>query len=240
MKVTTLSTLARQYQAGMRAYLEQAPPADLQGAHEVGASAVALGLETLDLAKLHDQALAVLLAPDDDTAAREQLTARAALFFSEAIVPIEKTHRLALDADAELEQVNKALTRRTIDLADSHRELQEGIARRKDADECLRTSEEESARFLEEARQLQQHLQDLARRILTGEEEERRAMSLTLQDEIAQTLLGIHLRLLALQNALSVSTAGFQKEIANTQRLVQESVDTIDRFARQFGIRHEQ
>ena len=239
IKRTRLSRLSGRYLAALRTYVEQVPPGDLQTAHHLGVSALAMKLETLDLAKIHDQSLAALLSPDNDAAPQEHVTVRAALFFSEAILPIEKTHRLAVEAGAELEQVNEALTRRTLALADCHRDLQEGIARRKDADECLRVSGEESVRLLEEARRLQQHLQDLARRILTAQEEERRAMSVTLQDEIAQTLLGINVRLLVLQNALSVSTAGFQKEIANTQRLVQESVHTINRFAREFGIHHE-
>jgi len=239
MKGTKLSRLSGRYRAALRTYIAQAPPGDLQAAHELGGNAVAMRLETLDLAKIHDRALAAQFSPDDDAAMRNGMTKRAALFFAEAITPIEKTHRLALEAGAELEQVNEALARRTLDLADSHRDLQEGIARRKDADECLRTSEEESVRLLEEARRLQEHLQELARRILTAQEEERKRLSLTLQDEIAQTLLAIHVRLLALDRELSISTEGFKKEIATTQRLVQESVKTISRFALECGIQHE-
>ena len=131
----------------------------------------------------------------------------------------------------DLSQVNAALARRTLDLSDSHRQLQAGIAGRKEADEGLKASKSESSRLLAEARRLQEHLQALARQILTAQEEERKRMSLTLQDEIAQTLLAFHVRLLALHKELSVSTESFKKEIAITQRLVQESVNVINRFA---------
>ena len=94
--------------------------------------------------------------------------------------------------------------------------------------------------LLEEAGHLQKHLQDMARQILSTQEDERKTMSLKLQDEIAQTLLGIQMRLLALDKELSVSTEDFRKEIANTQRLVESSVKTINRFARELGIKHEE
>jgi signal transduction histidine kinase len=239
MKRTTLSRLSGEYLAALRVCLEQVPPGDVQAAHEMGVNAVAMGLETLDLAKIHNQAVTALLSPHEDAAVWEHVTVRAALFFVEAITPIEKTHRLALEAGADLEQVSTALARRTLDLAESNRELQEGIARREDADECLRASEEQSVRLLEEARRLQRHLQELAREIMTAQEEERKRLSLTLQDEIAQTLLAIHVRLLALDRELAISAEGFKKEIATTQRLVQESVQTISRFARECGTQHE-
>ena len=127
----------------------------------------------------------------------------------------------------DLSQVNAALARRTLDLSDSRRQLQAGIAGRKETDECLKASKSESSLLLAEARRLQEHLQALARQMLTAQEEERKRMSLTLQDEIAQTLLAIHVRLLALRKGLSVSTESFKKEIAITQRLVQESVKVV-------------
>ena len=43
----------------------------------------------------------------------------------------------------------------------------------------------------------------------------------------AQTLLGVQVRLLALDRELSVSTGNLQKEIAITQRVVEHSVRTV-------------
>ena len=64
-------------------------------------------------------------------------------------------------------------------------------------------------------------------------------MSLKLQDEIAQTLVAIHLRLVELDKELTIHTDAFKKEIANTQRLVEESVEIINGCAHEFGIVYE-
>jgi len=234
-----LSRFTGRYQAALRDHLAPGAPDGLPVAQRLGKQAVALGLETLDLARLHEAALTALPGTHKDPAVQNTLTARAVQFFTEALAPLEATRPPALAAGNVLAGLNATLVRHTADLADSRRALKVGVKQRREAERALRTSEDESARLLEEARQLQEHLQDLARRILTTQEEERRAMSLTLQDEIAQTLLGIHVRLLALQSEVSISTEGFQKEIAVTQRLVHKSVQTINRFARECGLSHE-
>jgi signal transduction histidine kinase len=240
MKEKKFSRLSGQYLAALRSHVEHGPQAGLQAAHEVGCLAVSIGLETLDLARIHEQAMATLVMPDCAATVQNEMTMRAAAFFAEAMTPIEKTHRTALAAIADLNQVNATLARRTMDLEDSNRELQRGIALRKVAVDSLEVSENQSATLLEEAGQLQKHLQDMARQILSTQEDERKTMSLKLQDEIAQTLLGIQMRLLALDKELSFSTEDFKKEIANTQRLVEKSVKTINRFARDLGIQHEE
>jgi len=60
-----------------------------------------------------------------------------------------------------------------------------------------------------------------------------------LQDEVAQILLGINIRLLALKKEVTLGTTGFEKELATTQRLVEKSVRTINHFVREFGPSHE-
>ena len=235
----TSTGLSQRYVTALRTHLKQGRRASLLPALGLGREAVALGLETLELARIHDQALATLVRPEFTPIERADMIRRAALFFTEAITPIEETHRIALDASADLNQLNTTLVRRTLDLADSNRELQQGIAGRKVAVESLESSEGQTGTLLEESRQLQKHLQDMAHQILSAQEDERKTMSLKLQDEIAQTLLGIHVRLLTLDRELSASTEDFKKEIATTQKLVQKSVKTINRFAREFGIQHE-
>jgi len=239
MKDSTLRGLSGRYLAALQSHFKQPPQPGLQAAHDLGDEAVAMGLETLDLAKMHDQALGTLLVVGCSAGKRDSVTKHAAIFFSEANMPIEKTHRLALEAKADLDRLHETLKSRTQDLADSHRELQEGIARHEEAVQSLKSSEDQSANLLSESHELQRHLQDMTHQILSAQESERKAMSLKLHDDIAQTLLGIHVRLLALKNEVSASTADFQKEIAITQQLVQESVKTINQFAREFGIAHE-
>lgn len=83
---------------------------------------------------------------------------------------------------------------------------------------------------LEKSLQVQQRLRHLTHRVLAAQEDERRKISHELQDEIAQTLLGIKVRLLNLKTAVS-GRGNLAKEIASTQRLVVDSIQTINRFA---------
>ena len=56
-------------------------------------------------------------------------------------------------------------------------------------------------------------------------------MSLHLQDDIAQTMIGIHVRLLALKKAVSIKHEDFAEQITTTERLMAQSVKTIGSFA---------
>ena len=55
-------------------------------------------------------------------------------------------------------------------------------------------------------------------------------------------LANIHvqaLTTLVLKRAAKANTQGLKKEIAGTQRLVRQSITTINRFAREFALHHE-
>jgi signal transduction histidine kinase len=230
-----LSAMSQQYVTALKKYLKQGPRASLQPARGLGRHAVALGLETLDVAKIHEGALAT----SEAASSKDGIIERAELFFTEAITPIEETHRAALEANVRLSQLNKTLGRGTVDLAVSNRSLKQEIARRKTVEKALKKSGEHSKELLEESRRLQKHLQHLTHRILSAHEDKRKKISRDLQDEIAQTLLGINVRLLTLKKEAAVNTEGLQKEIASTQRVVDMSVKSIKRFARDFGTSHE-
>ena len=131
------------------------------------------------------------------------------------------------------------LAGRILELAVSNRDLELGLARHGVVNRSLDIEAKKAEALLEESLNLQKHLQDVARRILNVREERRRTMSLRLQDEIVQTLEGIHLRLLVLNKEVSASSHDFQKEIATTQELVRQSIEVIKSFARECGIENE-
>ena len=229
-----LIALSQRYVTALRKHLQQGPQASLQPARGLGRQAVSLGLETLEVAKIHEDALATLEA----SSSHDGIIQRAEIFFAEAVTPIEKTHRAALKAKVHLKQVNKTLDRRTMDLAASNQSLKQGIVRRKTVEAALKKSGGHSKKLLEESRRLQTHLQHLTHRILMAQEDKRKKMSRDLQDEIAQTLLGINVRLLTLKKEAAASAQGFKKDIASTQRLVDKAGRSIKRFARE--IRHHE
>lgn len=239
MSESLLSQLSAHYLAALRTHLQQGRQASLLPAHALGTETVSMGLETLDLAKVHHQALAMLIPPDGSPSTRSKMTQRAESFFTEAIVPIEKTHRLARESGADLQQLQERLGQRTLDLADSHRHLQQGITERITAEAALENSERTSSQLLLESRQLEQQLKDMTRKIMSADEVERKKMSLQLHDEIGQSLLGIHMRLLTLKKQMAARHEGITQEITTTQQLVEAAVKTINHFAHEFGIPHE-
>jgi signal transduction histidine kinase len=191
-------------------------------------------METLDVARIHQGALAALEA----SRSRDGVIQRAEIFFAEAIIPIEETHRAALKSNVHLSKLRQTLSRRTMDLAASNRSLKQGIVQRKTVERSLKKSGEHSRTLLKESRRLQKHLQRLAHQLLLAQEDKRKKVSRDLHDEIAQTLLGINVRLLTLKKEAAIDAGGLKKEIVSTQRLVNKSVKSIKRFAREFGIHH--
>ena len=106
--------------------------------------------------------------------------------------------------------------------------------RRETVEAALKKSGERYTRLLKESLQLQEGLRQLTQRLLAAQEQERNKISHELQDEIAQTLLGINVRLLSLKQEARKNTCGLENEIASTQRLVAKSAQSVRRAARKF------
>jgi len=223
--------LSQQYVTALQKHLKQGPRARLQPALALGRRAVVLGLETLELARIHEQAVAAL----ELSRSRNGFLQRAEMFFAEALTPIVETHRAARQSKIQLNRLNDTLGRRTVELAATNRLLQRGIVRRKSVEAALKISGEHYARLLKNSLQLQEGLRQLTHQVLAAQENERKKISRELQDEIAQTLLGINVRLLTLKQEARSNTRGLKNEIASTQRLVLKSAKSVRRAARQFG-----
>ena len=230
-----LNGLAQRYVAALRKHLRQGPRAitPCGTAQGLGRRAMALGLETLDLARFHEQALITLVLPGYSPGTREQMVRRAGTFFAEAITPIEKTHRAAQEDNDQLVQLNHLLRQRSVDLSASNRQLQQEILQRKSVEESLRKSEQHYSQLLEQSRHMQEQLRLLSRQLLSAQEEERKMISRELHDQIAQTLTGINIRLASLKTESTLNTKGLQNKISSTQRMVEKSVDIVHRFARE-------
>ena len=225
--------LSRLYHAALRKYLQQGPDSDMESARELGRHAMTIGLDTLDMARIHEIALVTLVLPSYSSTTSNSLMGRAGLFFAEAITPIEQTHRGAREANAQLNQIVKTLSQRTLQLAESVDELKQEIVQRKAVEESLRASEKTSGELLEKSRKMQEELRFLSRQLLSVQEAERRKISRELHDVIAQTLTGINVRLAALKGESAASTTQLNRKITSTQRLVEKSVDIVHRFARE-------
>jgi len=101
------------------------------------------------------------------------------------------------------------------------------------AEKKLVTSERHSTELLEQSRHMQEHLRRLSRQVLVAQEDERKKISRELHDEIGQTLTGVNVTLSALTVQATVGARGLARKIARTQRLVEKSMKTVQKFARE-------
>ena len=226
--------LSQRYMAALRTHLKQGPRASLQPALRLGREAVAFGLETLELARIHAHALVTL----ELAKGKNGLIKRAAAFFAESIIPIEETHRAAKQSKIQLLGLTKALRQRTEELAASDLQLKEGVVRRKGMVDAHEKSDKRHDKSLEESMALQKRLRQLTHKVLAAQEDERNNISHELQDEIAQTLLGINVRLLSLKQSGRSNTKSLKNEIVSAQRLVTKSAQSVRRFARELNRHH--
>ncbi|HTH46310.1 MAG TPA: histidine kinase [Candidatus Limnocylindria bacterium] len=226
-----LIEFSRRYRTALRRQLKPGRKPALRPALLMGRRAVALGVETLGLARIHEDALA---RPPVGIRSPGQVR-QAAAFFAEANLAIEETHGAAQKSRARLNRLEEKLGQRTLELAASNRQLERGVTRRKAMEEAFRKRNEHHKKCLEESLALQKRLRQLTHRVLAAQEDERNKISHELQDEIAQTLLGINVRLLSLKREARSNTKGFKTGIASTQRLVASSAKSVRQVGREIG-----
>jgi signal transduction histidine kinase len=89
---------------------------------------------------------------------------------------------------------------------------------------------------LEESLELQECLRQLTHRALATQEDDRKKISVELQGEIVQTLLGIKVRLLSLKQHKSNNRIGFNDELASVRRLVTKCAKSMRKFARDLAV----
>jgi signal transduction histidine kinase len=233
-----LARLSRRYQAALREYVRHGPRAGLHRRsqvkavslpRELGGQALAAGLNTLDLVRIHERALVVL----DLVNSRDGILKRSQDFFAKAITPIEETHRAAQEAKVHLDQLNQTLHQRTAELASTNLHLKKEIARRRSIEQSLKKSKQHYGHLLAQAGQLHEQLRRLSRQILSAQEEERKKISRELHDVIAQTLTGINVQLARLKTDAAVDAKSLEKNISSTQLLVEKSVNIVHQFARE-------
>jgi signal transduction histidine kinase len=230
---TKLASLSRRYQGALKKHLEQRSQARPRSADRLGREALTMGLETLDLARMHDQALAALMAARRSAKSEDSVIKRAQPFFIEAISRIEKTHRGAMEANLQLCELNQTLRQRTAELQVKNRQLKKEIVERKASEKALKKSEQDYSQLLERSQHMREQLQSLSHRIISAQEEERVKISRELHDEIAQVMMGINLHLATLKKEATSNTKDLRLKITHTQRLVERSVDIVHRFAGQ-------
>jgi len=212
-----LESVARRYLAALRSYLLNEQEAVLEQAYELGRTAIAQGFGILDMARVHQDALTKLLRSPVVAKQNGHLLQAAESFLLQSLSPFEATHRGFRETNVKLQQRN--------------RELEAEINQRKRVEDALRQSENHYCQLFNEAQAMQEHLRDLSNEILRTQEDERKRISRELHDEVGQSLTAINVTLSAMRNNGTGNIASGQK-LAETQVLLQETMETVHRFAR--------
>lgn len=164
--------------------------------------------------------------------------------FTGKAIEVSRRHAVALRSLAEIRPVRLArngrsvpleqtVRQRTVELTAITRRLKREVVRRKALEAALKKSEQYHGQLLKRSSRMQEHLRRLSHEILFAQEQERRKISRELHDEIGQTLTAINVKLAILRKQATVNVKGFRKAIGSTQRLVERSMSTVHRFARE-------
>ncbi len=230
---TARTRLSARYLTALRTHLDRKSQDQGLRAQVLGRSALAGGFVTLDLAIMHEQAI-VSLAPVYDFAhTRNGTLKRAGVFFTQALVPLEVAQRATRETNRQLQQRNETLRLHTAALAKGNRRLEREVARREAGEAAIRQGREHYQKLFLESLAMQKKLRLLTRQIISAQEEERKMISRELHDEVVQTLVGINVELSALTKETSDGLHNLKAKIARTQRLVENSVNAVHRFARE-------
>lgn len=218
---------ADRYRLALRKYLSPGSGARLATATKLGRQAVDLRLDTMDVARIHTEALSTLSAKEAPSLPPGPVAARSNRFFAETLVPIETTHRAARDTEIEVLQTEKLLHRRQREADNAAQQLDRSISQRRGASEALKRSDRRHKQLLAESRRLQQQLQAQLHQMLDVHEGRNKKISERLHEEMAQILVALQIRL-AVMNSVALDNMDIlKKEVAATRSLVKQSTRVL-------------
>jgi signal transduction histidine kinase len=108
-----------------------------------------------------------------------------------------------------------------------HQEATNGHSR------TTRLPDESDGHNFAKARREEEMLRNFSTKILHAQEDERRRISRELHDDVGQSLTAISIALASLRNSRMAKPEIFSRTIAGTQRVLEEAMEKVHRFARE-------
>ncbi|HXA14882.1 MAG TPA: sensor histidine kinase [Opitutaceae bacterium] len=221
----TRAKLVSHYRRALRDYLRCKDNARLQAAYELGCIALRSGMGVFDMARLHEETLPKAMTCDGSRAEVAQQARAAETFLLDALSPFEAARRGLPEAYVRLGQLNEMLEQR-------NKALVEITARQRPMEEALRTSKGRCLKLFQQARSMKKDIRQHSAKMVMAREEERKRISRELHDEIGQVLAAVNVGLGMLKKQAGHDRS-FQKRVTATQTLLEQSMESVHRFARE-------
>lgn len=219
---------AQLYRSALRAHLAGKSEMKAEVISKIGGKVHSSALPMLEFAKFHESFLVMDLLPRCPVAEQAALIHKAGSFFAAVA-----TSNLDVQDTARLGEAIESLSVRTVELAAANLQLSLEIKKCRDVESALRKSENSCQKALENSEKLREKMRSLSRQIYSAHEDERKKISRDLHDVLAQTLVGINIRLATLKTEAGINTKKFARNVSLTQKLVTKSTAIVTRFARE-------
>jgi signal transduction histidine kinase len=216
--------LVVRYRGALRAFLEHRDDVHLQFAYHLGCTALQGGMGVFDMARLHEEILPDALPKETGLKDAAQQTRAAETFLLDALSPFEAARRGLPDAYIRLGQLNETLGRQNKVLAAI-------VARQHPMEEALRVGKERYFKLFQQARSMKKEIRLHSAQMILAQEDERKRVSRELHDEIGQGLAAVNVGLGILKKQAGHDRP-FQDRVAATQALLEQSMESVHRFAR--------
>jgi len=106
------------------------------------------------------------------------------------------------------------------------------ITEEKQAQDALKEGKEHYIQLFREAQAMEENLRQLSHKVVSAQEEERKHISRELHDEVGQTLTAVNVSIAMLRKEAG-SNGRLNGKVAEAQRLIEQSMETVHRFARE-------
>jgi signal transduction histidine kinase len=225
----TISILPFTYREALCEHLVGPSKATLHKGFAIGKAALDGGLEIYDVISLHHQALAEGVMPDGTTMIQARCALALEAFLLEALAPFR---RISNGPGGARERRATIRSEHIDALALRNERLEEEIAELQRAETAMREGKDHYFHLYQNARAMEAKLRELSAQVLSAQEDERKRISRELYDEIGQALVAVKVTI-AMLKIRAASDPAFQGHVAEAERLLERTMETVHSFARE-------